>query len=428
LLNRSQWWPRSKLEAFRDEKLRNLIEHCYHHVPYYRRVFAEYGLRPKDIETVADLGKLPVLTKDVVRSSWNELRATNVAATDVFIAATGGSTGEPMRIIKTAKTEAWASMCFERGIGWGGLRPGMGRVVLTGGSVGVSPKTRRQKLAGTLSGQVNLLAYDLSRQNLNEYVEAIRRSRSEFVIGYANNIYHLARLLLERGDDLRLRAVFTTAERLLPTWARTIRQAMNCQLYSYYGCGECNSLGFQCQEGDAYHISEEHVILQVEAETAKSDSEESGRLLITDLDNYAMPLLRYENGDYLTLQNRPCACGRSLRLIAKLEGRTYEFLYGTSRELVSAGICDVILGNVTAVAEFQVRQQKFDHILILLVLCRNLTDDDHAFILKSFRYYLGESMEIEIRIVKAITRSKAQKLQTAVNELLQDTASVSRSC
>jgi phenylacetate-coenzyme A ligase PaaK-like adenylate-forming protein len=418
LLNESQWWPRQRLEEFRDEKVTRLIEHCYHHVPYYRRLFDELRLKPNDITSASDLSKLPVLSKNTVRAKWGDLRADNIGDKHIFVAATGGSTGEPIRIVKRAKTEAWASMCFERGISWGGLRPETGRIVLTGGSVGISPKSRRQQIANRLSGQIKLLAYDLTEHNVYEYIEVIRRSGVRFIIGYANNIYHLSRMLLERGEKLNLRAVFTTAERLLPSWARTIREAMNCKLYSYYGCGESNSLGYQCQEGDAYHISEEHVVLEAGSEAGKTKSQKSGSLLITDLDNYAMPLVRYENGDYLTLEDQPCNCGRSLRLISKLEGRTYEFLFSTSRELVSAGICDVILGNVAAIAEFQVRQDEFDHIRVLVVACRDLTDQDNAFIQKSFHYYLGESMKVEIELVKEIARTKAQKLQTAINELV----------
>lgn len=417
-LNKSQWWPRRRLEDFRDEKLHRLIQHCYNHVPYYHRLFEERRLKPTDIRSAKDLRKVPVLTKNIVRARWKDLRAENIADRDVFIAATGGSTGEPMRIAKAFKSEAWASMCFERGISWGGLKPGMGRIVLTGGSVGTPPKAVRQKLVNKISRQVNLLAYDLTPHNLVEYIDVIRRSGVQFIIGYANNIYHLARLLLERNDGLHLRAVFTTAERLLPSWARTIRQAMNCELYSYYGCGESNSLGYQCREGDAYHIPEEHVVLEVGCETGKDESDNSGRLLITDLDNYAMPLVRYENGDYLTLEDQPCPCGRSLRLISKLHGRTYEFLFNTSRELVSAGICDVILGNVTAIAEFQVRQKEVDYICVLVVPCRNLSEEDKAFIRKSFCYYLGASMNVEIQIVDRIARTPAQKLQTAINELV----------
>jgi len=418
LLEDSQWWSRKKLEAFRDNKLACLVEHCYHHVPYYRRVMQERDLKPQDIQSAADLGKLPLLTKDIVRTHCRDLRATNVADTEVIIASTGGTTGEPMRIAKAPRDAAWANMCFERGLSWGGLAPGGNRVHLTGGSIGAVKRTRQQTASDWLSGRLHLLAYDLGEKTLYEYTTAIRRSGVQFIVGYASNIYLLARLLHERGESLNLRAVFTTAELLLPKWAATIKKVLNCSVYSYYGCGESNSLGYQCHEGDAYHIPEEHVILEAKSDDSETGLPGRGRVLITDLDNTAMPLLRYQNGDYVTLNDTPCSCGRSLRLISKLEGRTYEFLLSTSGELVSAGICDVILGNVGSVREFQVRQDAAGHVRVIVVPSKKLTDEEKTYIRQSFQFYLGEAFNVDIENVNRIPRTNAQKLQTAINELL----------
>ena len=152
LLNESQWWPRPTLEESRDEKLARLIEHSYRQVPYYHRIMDEYGLRPADIRSAADLPKLPVLTKDIVRANWKELRAENIPDRDTFVVATGGSTGEPMKIAKSFETEAWATMCFERGTSWGGLMPGMKYIALKGGSLGDAEKTWWRKITSRFSG------------------------------------------------------------------------------------------------------------------------------------------------------------------------------------------------------------------------------------------------------------------------------------
>ena len=99
-------------------------------------------------------------------------------------------------------------------------------------------------------------------------------------------------------------------------------------------------------------------------------------------------------------------------------GRTYDFLLSTSRGLISGGICDFIFANISSIREFQVRQDGLEHLRILVVPCRKLTEEEHGYIRKSFRNYLGETMDVEIQIVDSIPRTKAQKLQTAINELL----------
>jgi phenylacetate-CoA ligase len=195
---------------------------------------------------------------------------------------------------------------------------------------------------------------------------------------------------------------------------------MNCKVYDYYGCGECNSLGFQCKEGTTYHISEEHVVLEVKAESGQTHFVGRGQTLITDLDNYAMPLLRYENGDYLTIGQESCVCGRSLKLISKLEGRTSGFLLSATGQLVSGGICDFIMANVHSVDEFQVRQDALDHIRVFLVARQKLTASDFNYIRDAFRYYLGETVDVEMTLVDSIPRTRVQKLRTAINEILEN--------
>jgi len=418
LLNESQWWPREKLENFRNEKLSCLINHCYEHVPYYRSVMSEYRLRPTDIRSAEDLSKLPVLTKDIIRANWRKLRADDIPDTDTFVAETGGSTGEPMRIAKANRNEAWANMCFERGISWGGLRAGMKYITLTGGSLGTSHKTWRQQLSRRILGEIHLPAYDLGAGTLDEYVNVIRGSRAQFIIGYASCVCQLARMLSERGGKLNLTAAYTTSESLLPSWADTIRRVMNCKVYDYYGCGESNSLGFQCKEGSTYHIPEEHAILEVESENAQSDLSGEGEVLVTDLDNYAMPLLRYRNGDYLTIGGETCSCGRSLRLISKLEGRTSGFLLNHTGQLISGGVCDFIMTGMDVINEFQVRQDALDHIRVMVVPHKQLTENHCSYIRKAFRYYLGDAVHVDIEIVNRIPRTRAQKLQTAISEIV----------
>src|SRR5688500_13338874 len=120
LLDTSQRWSRDQMEDYRDKKLRDLIAHCYENVPYYRSVMEQRKLRPEEITSAADLGKLPILTKSIVRDQVKLLMAKNLSGMTVRWFKTGGTTGEPMRICKNKECSAWSNMCYERGLGWGG--------------------------------------------------------------------------------------------------------------------------------------------------------------------------------------------------------------------------------------------------------------------------------------------------------------------
>jgi len=419
LLEESQWWSRSKLEDFRDEKLKNLIHHCYQNVPYYRRTMDKLGLLPNSIQSAKDLQKLPVLTKTEVRANWQDMQARNICENETSLTKTGGTTGEPMQIVKDIKNTAWASMAFERGMSWAGLTPTVKCVQLTGGSLWAKDKDWWHILRNKFSGKINLPAFDLGRHNFLEYASVIRKSQVRYMLGYSTSVYHLSRLLLEKGESLELDAVFTTATQLYPEWAEVIRKAMNCSVFSYYGCGECNSMGYQCKEGEEYHIPEEHVVLEVESDTGETKLAGSGEAILTDLDNYAMPLLRYRNGDLLTLGNPGCSCGRSLGIISKLDGRKYEFFFSMTGNKVSAGFVTHIMRNLEGIDEFQFRQKTQNQVCVLLVSQKNLSQKDESYIQHSVQHYLGKDFKVAINRVENIPRSKAQKLQMVVNEMVQ---------
>jgi phenylacetate-CoA ligase len=304
-----------------------------------------------------------------------------------------------MKIAKHTQAEAWANMCFERGLAWGSQKPGDRYVSLTGGSLWDSSKTWWRKIAGPFTGRIGLPAFDLGRENVLHYAAVIRQYRAPFLAGYATTIYDFARLLLECKETLKLKAVFTTASHLYPEWANVIRQALDCKVYSYYGCGECNSIGFQCKEGEAYHISEEHVILEVEFDSGQKSLVGTGEA-------------------YLTVGDHHCGCGRSLLSIQKLEGRIHEFLYSITGERVASGVSTVTMRYLDGIDEFQVRQDRLDHILIIMVANKPLTEDIFEYIKRSFRHYLGEQVDVEIRLVDNIPRTRANKRRIIVNEMV----------
>jgi phenylacetate-CoA ligase len=414
----SQWWSRQKLEAYQDLKLQQLIQHCYENVPYYQQLMDERSLRPRDFQSVVDLHKLPILTKSDLRKNWHKLRAKNIPDKDVSINVTGGSTGEPLKIAKQISASCWETMATERGFSWAGLMPGMRRIILMGGTLGGFKDSWQTPLKNMLSGIITLPAYDLGEHNIDEYADAVRKSRAHFLIGYPSSVYDLARRLLERGNTLPLRGVLTSAERLYPEWSEVVREAMKCEVYQYYGCAECNSMAYQCQEGESYHITEEHVILEVRTESGSICSSGSGEVVLTNLDNQAMPLLRYLNGDYVTIDDDLCSCGRSLKLISQLEGRSRDFLFRSNGDRVSGGISTYVMRHVDAVSEFQVRQESLTRIRVLVVPAKELCSTDRTYIRDAFRHYLGDGIDIAIDEVQAIARTKARKRQIVVNEML----------
>jgi len=426
LLEQSQWWPRERLEALRDGKLAAMVEHCYGHVPYYRRVMDERRLTPADITTATDLPKLPVLTKDLVRAHWADLQADNVPDRRCAIRKTGGTTGEPMRIRMNKHDGACERACYTRAMSWGGLLPTMPRAQLSGGSLGQKRATSLRDAAAKRlhPPTVFLPAFELSARNVGRYVEKIKATGCRHLTGYASALYRLAVLAEEAGASLQLEAVFSTAEVLPDAWRDKIQAVFGCKVLPYYGCGEVNSLGYSCGQGAGLHRCDEHVVMEVQADgdgQAASLAGE-GAFLISDLDQHGMPILRYRNGDAGVLSDAPCACGRSLGRIARLDGRTFDMLVTAGGEMISGVIGTVIFHFIEGVTFWQFVQDRPGQALVRLVVSKAFDRASaEARIRGMMRDHLGESAEVDFEYPADIERTPAGKARFVINRHLNPT-------
>ena len=176
---------------------------------------------------------------------------------------------------------------------------------------GKAPPAKLDKLRNWFSGKSFLPAFELGPHNIASYVQALRDADARFLVGYASACHQLCKLAENAGLSFSLEAVFPTAEMLPDAWAADIRRTTGARVLPYYGCGEVQSLGYSCPDADspAYHVSDEHVAIEAESVTGPV-LEGEGPFLVTDLDNLAMPFIRYRNGDAGLLAGPGCRCGR----------------------------------------------------------------------------------------------------------------------
>ena len=405
------------MEDYRDGKLRKLIAHCYKNVPYYRRVMDETHIGPGDVACAEDLELLPVLTKDLMRRYAKELLADNISEMEVSWTKTGGTTGEPLRVCKEKECSAWAAMCYERALGWAGKTVDEPRILLFGGSLGVEQTPIITRIGNALRGDLFIPAFELRADNAAVYFHRIRRSRCRFIVGYPSALYRLAILSKELGAKIRFEAALPTAELLLPEWEDAIRDTFECAVLPFYGCGEVNGLGFSTPKSDGYLIPEEHALIEVMQRDGEAKLYGEGRFLITDLDNYAMPIIRYANGDAGTV-----SCPRGdfpFSRIDRLDGRYNSLLMTDSGDLISGVIGTHIFRLTTSVKSYRIIQEEPLRVVIKLVPKDVLTDDDRSLICGLFTKYLGGRMSIEIKEVSSLPVPPSGKAVFVVNRCLQ---------
>ena len=418
-LEKSQWWSLDRLVELQNQKLCSLIDHAYNKVPYYHRVFDERGLSVRDIQTVDDLSKLPILTKDLIRQNFSDLVAQDYQKWRPFLDSSSGSTGEPLRYYTTmdALSMGWAAAF--RSWSWAGYRLGDKRVTLAGSALVPSKRPSvSQRLRWLAERNMPLSAVHMSQDTMASYAERIARYRPRFVRGYPTALYLFAEYLKGRGICLRgVKAVFTTAEMLLPDYRRIIESQFACQVFDQYGSNDGGPEALECVTHDGYHITAERAILEfVDSDGKAAGPESSADIITTDLHNYAMPFIRYAVGDRAVLAGRLCSCGRGLPLIKSLEGRTTDVIRFDSGIVLSGPAVTLIFSDCH-IRQYQVVQTAGNSLLVRVVKGEHYTQADTDHFTGLIRSHVGRDIEIAVESVDEIATTKAGKHRFIVSRV-----------
>jgi phenylacetate-CoA ligase len=386
--------------------LRRLVRHAYQHTAYYRQLLDERGLRPQDFTSLDILQQLPLLDRETVRATMGS-RLAGAPPAPVVTKSTSGTTGEPIVVQYNAESRHWRDATRWRGYGWAGYRIGMRALHYWG--AGPAPRSwlKRRKLAldRALKRDLYLDCMPRSDHALGDVVAKLRRFEPHVMVAYSAGAGALARYINERGlRDWAAFPVIVGAERLWPHDREAIEQAFG-PAFESYGCRETMLIASECEAGAGMHESMETLIVEIvvrgrDGTIRAACPGETGEIVVTDLHNLASPMIRYVNGD-LAVAHAPglCSCGRSLRRIGPIEGRTTDTLRDGRGNPVGGLVFNVLFGVMDQVAkQFQVIQKPDGAVTMRIVpqTGPRLPDGDHASIHAFARKYLpGAPFAIE---------------------------------
>jgi len=370
-LERSQWWPPEQLRAWQELQMRRLTAHAYEQSPLYRRLWQQAGIQPAAIRTLADLRRLPIVEKPTLRAAYpDQVLARTVDPAALVPYTSSGSTGEPFRftLTRAEKGLRWAVMfrCWA----WAGYRQGVRYVNLMGEHAhGSLQGGWRQRLEQRLTQMRHIPAFAVHDERLEQVIDEIVCFRPVVLRSYPATAHRLAEALAERGIDLPLRAVLTTGEILFPHQRQAIERQFHCQVFDAYG-GDGMDVAFQCGQHPGYHINAEAVIVEVvDAAGQPVAPGQEGRLVLTNLNAWAMPFVRYAIADLGALRpaEERCPCGRGLPLLDHVAGRSSDQLILPSGRALLMWFFTTLFRQTPGIEAFQVRQTAADRIVISLV-------------------------------------------------------------
>lgn len=285
-----------QVQAMQLEKLQKLLQHASRHIPWYRDRFDRAGLGPQDIRRKEDLAQLPVLTRDDIREQAAQMVWPGYKG-KVLKSSSSGTTGIPITYYQDLNAMSAGSSAGVQMLHMCGFRPGMPNVHVWGNMASIthwnSPASRlKQKVYRRKNIAATLLN---DPANVPEVVRQIQRFKPRSIDGYANSLFVIAQYLQAHGMRIpSLQVAFTTAENLEPHQAELIGKTL-APVSDIYGCSEINGIAVRPANDSRYYIFQPHVIV----ETMPVPGEPMQEILVTDLDNYYMPLIRYKIGDLI---------------------------------------------------------------------------------------------------------------------------------
>jgi phenylacetate-CoA ligase len=429
----AQWLPMQELQRRSEARLAPLLAHAARHVPFYRELYRQLNLQPDALQSIADLQRLPVMGKAHYRARPHEqFFAENIPAHRRLDRSTSGSTGDPFQFALDRETvpRIFASHLFYDS--WWDLRP-FDRYVRIVAPPAVSPPiqdsapatfklrqalTRRLQLLYEGMTQRKVTVWDIHPDRAVEIWRSLQRFRPRFVLGYTSTLATLADLLLQEGLRLShpVRGVITIAETLTPTRRRSIEAYFQAPIINRYGLRELGAWSAQnCDRApDRFHINTELVVCEIVRDDGSHAAEgETGRVVLTDLYNYARPFIRYDTGDLAVQSSHPCPCGRGFPLLGELQGRLAESVRSPDGKIISPAILGHYLfvyhGHQDVVREYQLIQEAPDRARLLVVPAEGWDETRRVQLRTCLGRLLGPQMEVAVESVPAIPLERSGK-------------------
>ena len=414
-LKKTQWFNESELKGIQLKLLKQLINHCYSTVPYYKCLMDERGIKVESINSLEDIKQFPILTKTDVLQAGDSIVSTKYPKWLMRIAYTGGTTGTPLLIRRDLFSIGNNHAFFQRQKDWAGVGLRDRCAYLTGRLV-VRPDRTDGRLYSydPFMKELILSTYHLSIDTAKEYAEVIKRYRVTAIDGYPSAVYLLAKTCFDSGIELKLQSVLTSSETLTGSMRNMISRAFQCEVYDYYGSAERTSIIHTCEHG-SYHIIPEYGLTEL-IPLGGSDNNKC-RIISTGFWNLAMPFIRYETGDIVRTTDEKCICGRQYPVVKSVSGRKADVIKTPSGREFGAAILTHLLYGTDHIVESQIVQDELGHIIIKYVPSERFSEKDLMAFQQLIIRHLPQEMRVELRRVEVIKRTDNGKIRPVVSEI-----------
>ena len=379
--------------------LENILKFASKHTKYY----SKFGDK---------LENYPVLTKDIIRKEFDNLKSDDLNKRKWFLNTSGGSTGEPVRFIQDMEFRYLQRILAYEQKNWTGYEFGDFMIKLWGNDKEILSDKKNYKaiILDWMKNVKFLNSFNLNYEKMNEYISFIKDYSPKLIISYVQSMYQIAKYIKENNLNApTLNAVMTTAGTLYKHQKKLIEEVFNTIVYNRYGSREVGNIA--CSKGgDELYISR-YVFVEVLKENGEISTNGKGELLITSLINYAMPLIRYKIGDVGEIETNAA----KNQILKKLYGRDVDMFKTKDGNFIDGEYFSHLVYFMDWIYKYQFIQKDYDYILVKIAT-KNPNKKDLEYIENGIKKIMDEC-KVEFEIVDDIPQLSSGKFRYTISEI-----------
>ena len=417
-MEESQWWSAERIAALQVERLKAFLTDIGANVPYYRELFASTGFDPRAVKSTADLQALPFLTKAVIKDNTDALRADDAKGLARF--NTGGSSGVPLIFFIGTERVTHDVAAKWRATRWWDVDIGDPEGVVWGSPIELGTQDRMRLIRDKLMRTELLPAFEMSDERVEAFIARIRQMRPKMLFGYPSAISHIAGYAEKKGlrlDDLGVKVVFVTSERLYDHQREVISRVFASPVANGYGGRDAGFIAHACPSGSMHITAEDIVVEIIDGEGNVLPRGQSGEIVVTHLATRDYPFVRYRTGDVGVLSDDACPCGRGLPVLSEIQGRSTDFVIAADGTVMHGLALIYVLRDIPGVASFKIVQETTLLTTVFVEPGKLFKAEDVTRIEDGLRRRLGDAVTIDVKLVDVVPAEASGKFRYVISRV-----------
>jgi len=407
-LRHNQWKTPAQIRAIQNRKLKRIIHHAYHKVPYYRELFDAANIMPEDIRDVEDLKNIPITSRQTLNNlKKEEMTAQGIDLNSCRVSATSGTTSIPLRIHSTPHDSTMMSLGWARAFLSCGMRPWYKSIAFIGHKH-VKPKKSWYEHFGMWRRK------EISaRDHPDDWISACQEWKPQVITGYVMTLKLFAEIVREkRIENIKPKLIFHSSGIIDPYSREFLESAFHARVVDFYGSDEAGCVAWECEECSAYHVASDMTIVEVLKNGKPAKAGDDGEIVITNLHSYAMPFIRYKQADVGILSGKKITCGRSFPLLERIQGRVDDYITLKSGRRISPHPFYHCLDPVPDIRKWQIIQKSLDEIHVLIESGPDFSVDSQRSIKDNVLDLVQNELEVKIFLVDSIDIDPSRKFRS----------------